>query len=126
MRDAHRLPPARLKSDSTYVVVLVFGNGESRIAATTDLDNAFRQWSFRHGAFLPVAAFPADVAAFTEAAQILRLPKTAPTEWVADLLHRAPVELSAQPAVLRHIHRLGVKAEPLFDAWRRAVTCSLG
>lgn len=104
-----------------FVVVCVYPNQTSRIAATASLDGALRNWTQRYGVFLPVVAFRTDLPAFMELAQIPRLPKTAPTEWVADLLHRAPVELAAQPAVFRHFRRLGPKAAPLLVDWARAV-----
>lgn len=105
-----------------HVVICVHPNGETRIAKSTHLDDAFRQWAHRYGIFIPVAAFQCDPAAFCEAAQIPRLPKTATTEWVAEFFHRAPVQLSAQMAVLRHYRRLGpAKTVPLFQEWARAV-----
>lgn len=112
-------------STDPHIVVCVFANGEARIAATSNVDDALRQWSRRHGVFLPVAAFQCDPAAFCGAANILRLPKTASTEWVADLLANAPLELTAQFAVLRHIRRLGpATAAALFDVWVRAVSAN--
>lgn len=105
----------------TYIVACVFANGESRISASADLRRTFDNWTRRYGDCLPVAAFPADPDAFRRAANILRLPKATSTEWAADLLHRAPVSMTAQPAVFRHIRKLGPKAGPLFQDWARAV-----
>lgn len=103
------------------VVILVYPDGKSQIRSATDLDSAFRQWNHRYGDFLPVAAFRCDPAVFCEAAQIRRLPKTATTQWVAEHFLRAPVQLSAQGAVLRHFRRLGGRAVPLFAEWASAV-----
>ena len=110
-----------MTAPTTHIVVCVFGDATARISNAGNLDNALRQWAHRHGDFLPVAAFTTDLPAFLRLAQIPRLPKTVPTQWAADLLHRAPVELTAQPAVLRHIRRLGPKAAPLLVDWARAV-----
>lgn len=104
-----------------FVAVLVFGGGRCRIGSASELDAAFRQWSHRHGLFLPVAVFPLPARVFNDAFSIRRLPTTVSTEWAAEHLHRAPIALGAQPAVIRHIRRLGSNAAPLFDEWRTAV-----
>lgn len=104
-----------------FLVVMVFGDSTSRIATTTNLHEAFRLWRRRHGAFLPVIAFQMPLELLPPAVTEPRLPKTVPTQWAADLLHRAPVSQDAQLPVTRHIKWLGPRAVPLFRQWRSAV-----
>lgn len=108
------------------IVVLVLPRGQARVATTTDLDSALRQWRRRYGVFLPIAAFECNPVAFCDAAGLNKLPASVSLDWVAEHLRNAPVSQNLQPAVFRHIRRLGDNSGPLFLEWAGAVLSRSG
>jgi hypothetical protein len=111
---------------ASVVVVKLLPGRVVRISAVTNLGSAMKQWRRRLGAFLPVAVFECDPAAFCEAAGLAKLPATVSVDWAAERLRRAPVSQEAQPIVFRHIRRLGDDSGPLMLEWAGAVLKAAG
>ena len=111
----------RVSQTTPLVVILMDGDGGVELIGTSDLGIALARRHRKGRLVLPVAAVETDPTEFTRATGLM-VPSTMTLAEAAALFGRARVALPAQPALHRHLRRLGVDASrELLVSWARAV-----